>query len=307
MDNSLIPLNELQGLGEVFVKSGFFADSRDASQAIVKILAGRELGFGPIASMTGVYIVNGRPALSASLIAARIKSSGKYDYRVREHDEKHCVIEFFQINGAKESLGVSSFTMEDARRANTKNLDKFPRNMLFARSLTNGARWYCPDVFSGAIYTPDELGAEVGEDGDVIPGEARVIVEKPAAATKTDSGQAIDKTVEAPKPEPSDPLPGYVNPAATLQVPSHSRGNGNGSTDKVVRAVVQTPKWPELIQRAIQAGYVPDTTTPSAMRLLTVVGKAGIQSVNNLNLDEVWKAISAHYEAKREAEALQNN
>ena len=33
--------------------------------------------------------------------------------------------------------------------------------MLFARALTNGARWHCPDVFGGAIYEPEELGAKV--------------------------------------------------------------------------------------------------------------------------------------------------
>jgi hypothetical protein len=30
--------------------------------------------------------------------------------------------------------------------------------MLYARALSNGAKWYCPDVFGGPIYTPDELG-----------------------------------------------------------------------------------------------------------------------------------------------------
>src|SRR4030067_1822876 len=62
----------LSELGQVLVKSGFFSDSRDASQAIVKVLAGRELGFGPIASMTGFYIVKGRVSMSANLIAAAV-------------------------------------------------------------------------------------------------------------------------------------------------------------------------------------------------------------------------------------------
>ena len=53
-----LTINEM---GNVFVKSGFFADTRDQAQAIVKILAGQELGISPIASMTGVYIVKGKP------------------------------------------------------------------------------------------------------------------------------------------------------------------------------------------------------------------------------------------------------
>lgn len=176
LENSLTVGNvqsvaEMTGLGKVFVESGYFSDTKAAAQAVVKMMAGRELNFGPIASMTGVYIVNGRVALSANLMAARIKSSGRYNYRVRSLDAAKCEIEFFERSGtAWESVGLSSFTMDDARKAGTKNLDKFPRNMLFARAMSNGAKWYCADLFSGApIYTPDELGAAVDENGEVIP------------------------------------------------------------------------------------------------------------------------------------------
>ena len=48
-------------------------------------------------------------------------------------------------------------------------MNKFPRNMLFARAISNGARWYCPDLFNGnAVYVPEELGAVVDGDGNVI-------------------------------------------------------------------------------------------------------------------------------------------
>jgi hypothetical protein len=40
--------------------------------------------------------------------------------------------------------------------------------MLFSRALTNGARWYTPDVFGGPVYTPDELGAEVDAEGNAV-------------------------------------------------------------------------------------------------------------------------------------------
>lgn len=160
-------IDELNKLGNIFVQSGFFADTRQAAQAVTKILAGREMGFGPITSMTNIYIVSGRPALSANLVASRIKSSGRYDYRVKKMDATICELEFFEtIDGKRESIGVSTFTLEDAKKAGTKNLEKFPRNMLFARAMTNGARWFCPDVFGGAVYTPEELGATVEMDGE---------------------------------------------------------------------------------------------------------------------------------------------
>ncbi len=164
---------KLTEVAAAFVKSGYFQDSRDVSQAIVKILAGREFGYGPFASMTGIYIIQGRPSMSANLMASAVKNSGRYDYRVRQMDDKACAIEYFQrVDGKWESIGTSTFTIEDARKAGTKNTDKYPRNMLFARAMSNGVRWFCPDTFSTSVYTPEELGAEVAEDGSVIDVES---------------------------------------------------------------------------------------------------------------------------------------
>ena len=28
--------------------------------------------------------------------------------------------------------------------------------MLFARAISNGVKWYCPDVFGGPVYVPEE-------------------------------------------------------------------------------------------------------------------------------------------------------
>lgn len=154
-------------LGSVLVKSGFFQDTKDVAQAIVKVLAGRELGFGPIASMQGVYIVKGRVTLSANLVGAAIQRSGKYTYKVIVLQNDGCQIKFYEHG---KEIGDSRFSLEDAKTAGilSDTYRKFPRNMLFSRALTNGARWYCPEVFNGPIYTPDELGAEVDDEGAVI-------------------------------------------------------------------------------------------------------------------------------------------
>lgn len=148
---------DLPSLGAVLAKSKFFSDTTDAAQAIVKVLAGQELGIGPIAAMTGVYIVKGRVAIGANLMAAAVKRSGKYDYRIIDHSDQVCRIVFFE---AGQQIGESTFTLADARKAGTQNIDKFPRNMLFARAMSNGVRWYTPDVFSTAVYTPDELRSD---------------------------------------------------------------------------------------------------------------------------------------------------
>jgi hypothetical protein len=61
--------------------------------------------------------------------------------------------------------------MDDAGLAGLAGKDnwkKYPKNMLFARAISNGQKWFVPDAFNGAtVYTPDELGASEDADGNV--------------------------------------------------------------------------------------------------------------------------------------------
>jgi hypothetical protein len=173
-------------LGKVLAESGYFQDAQSAAQAAVKVLAGQELGLGPVASMTGVHIIQGKPSVGSQLLAALVKGSRKYDYRIREHTSELCRIEFFELG---KSVGFSDFTMEDAKLAGTAQKDnwrKTPRNMLFARALSNGVRFYCPDLTGGApVYVPEE-GTEVDpETGALVSlGEEAATPEPTPVATK---------------------------------------------------------------------------------------------------------------------------
>lgn len=173
---------EIMVIGKVLHASGYFKDVRDQAQAVAKILYGRELGFSPIVSMSGIHIIEGKPALSSNLLAAMIKRSGKYDYRVVRWDDTECVLMFRQkVDGMWEEVGVSSFSMDDAKRAKViregSGWTKFPKAMLFARALSQGERTYCPDVSACALYVPEELGATVNEAGEVteLPKSARPV------------------------------------------------------------------------------------------------------------------------------------
>lgn len=201
-NETALTLQDTMTLGGVLAKSGYFSDAKGEAQAVVKVLAGREMGFGPIASMTGVHIVQGKPTIGANLLGAAIKGSGKYDYRVVELTDDRVEIAFFEDG---QEVGRSEFTMADAKKAElmgNTTWKKYPRNMLFSRAMSNGARWYCPDVFSGVTpYTPEELGAEVDEEGEVIdvtPSPA------PAPAQAGDEPASLEPppdfmTVEIPK------------------------------------------------------------------------------------------------------------
>lgn len=297
---------DIMTLGAVIAKSGYFQDARDAGQAVVKVLAGQELGLGPIASMTGIYIVKGRVTLSANLIAAIIKRSGRYNYHIKRLDNTGCEIVFTEMGKA---IGTSSFTDDDAKAAGLAgdNWNKYRRNMHFARAMSNGAKWYTPDVFAGPIYTPEELGATVdGETGEIVDGKAHPVTpasqpaqaDAPAAATTTVRSRPpakpseemtdeeivewfTDAPVEAPAPAPA--------PVA----------NGNGKRI----ATVKTPKWQKSIAPFASAypHYQKPDGSPDPHHMLASAVKCGFSEVTDDNLAVVLDALRSRAEKAQAA------
>jgi len=176
MTNSLAiyqQFEQIQGAALAMHKSGFFKDVTSEAQAIVKVMAGAELGIPPFASMTGISIIQGKPTLGANLMASLVKNDPRYDYRVKQCDNEACVLEWFE-NG--QHTGESAFTIEEAKAAGLAGKDnwkKYTSDMLFARAISRGTRRFAPGVFGGSpVYTPDELGADVDPEGYI---EAQVV------------------------------------------------------------------------------------------------------------------------------------
>src|SRR3954453_16685194 len=168
-------------LGQIFARSGLFPDITRASQAVVKILAGRAPRAGPFAAMPDIHLIDGTPVVGAPILAALVRQSAIYDYKVVEWTNARCSIDFYR-HGEKLEPTVT-FTDDDAKRARLaqpradgkpSNHTKFQRTIKFARAMATGVGLHCPDLTAGTpVYTPDELGLE-DPDADVtlVPGVA---------------------------------------------------------------------------------------------------------------------------------------
>lgn len=145
-------------------------------EATIKLLFCLEAGLHLSTANTGLYIVNGKLAVQSNVIAAKLRQHPNYDYEIKEHTDKVCTIEIWRLGRSGEwgIAGVSTFTIEEARKADLLKKDvwmHYPKNMLFGRALTNGYRWYAPDVFGMPLYIPEELGMKVdGEGSPIIEG-----------------------------------------------------------------------------------------------------------------------------------------
>jgi hypothetical protein len=181
----------LQQVGSMFAASGFFQDTKGEAQALTKILAGAENGFGAFASMSGIHIIKGKMEVGADLIATAVKRSGKYDFRVKKLTNDVAEIEFFECSdftGVKwQSIGVSTFSIEDAKKAGASDMyKKYARNMLYARAMSNGQAWFCPDVFQSRVYSEGEISGLEGQYFDVEP-------EKTAVEDQKEIQDALEK------------------------------------------------------------------------------------------------------------------
>lgn len=146
-----------------YAESGYWPDAKSVAQALVKVEAGRALGLPALVAMTEVHVIDGKPTLGAGANAALVKASPRYDYRVLFLTNEKCGIRFLERRSG-EVLGESIFTVDDAAKAGLLNKGpwkQYPRNMLFARAMSNGVAWFCPDVTMGRVYTPEELGADL--------------------------------------------------------------------------------------------------------------------------------------------------
>lgn len=193
---ALDSFDDVQRVAKACAASGFFNDSRDAACAIVKIMAGAELGIPPIAAMTGIHVVKGKTQIGSTLLASQLRRHPAYDYRVREMTDERVVV-VIERNG--EPAGESSFSMDDARAAGLAGgmYDKYRRNMLFARALSNAVRWFAPDLFSTAVYVEGELEDEAPR--------ARVqrrdpVTEDEAPRGPVDDDEPLDADFDEPEP-----------------------------------------------------------------------------------------------------------
>ena len=131
---------------------------KSKGDAFMIVMAGAELGMGPMASIRSLHIIKGKVTMSAELILGMLLSQG---VRARWVTATNEAAELELTRHGSEPHR-ESFTMEDARRAQlTKSggmFEKYPKAMLRARCISAAARAYAPDLMAGGgVYTPEEL------------------------------------------------------------------------------------------------------------------------------------------------------
>ena len=160
----------------------------DPDSATYIIALGRDFGLNAAQSLQAIDLIGGRPALRAMYKAAFLIQAG-YSWKALKHDDTISSYRFYlrgeALTDAEDKPLNISFTIEEAAKAGyvdkargsadkdgkakAGNYDKIPKNMLFARMISNFHRWHAPQVMGATM-------PEVGEliDAAIIETESRM-------------------------------------------------------------------------------------------------------------------------------------
>lgn len=131
---------------------------------LVAIEYGYSLGIAPIQALSDVYVVNGKPAASANLLAALVRKAG-HKLRI-EGDDEQATATLVRSDDPDYEF-KATWTIEKAKKAFL--LDKagpwhqYPGAMLRARAISEVVRMGATDALMGVAYTPEEIGVEETE------------------------------------------------------------------------------------------------------------------------------------------------
>lgn len=166
--HSLEPANlsQAMNLANALFASRLFQAYGSPEAVLATILAGRELGIGTMSALKGYHIIEGKPSMSADLMAAIVKRSPLCkQFEIIERTTERATIRIWRT-GEANYLDVS-YSVDDAKRAKTYKAggawEKDPAGMCVARCKAIGARLKWEDLL-GNVYTPEEMGREDFEE-----------------------------------------------------------------------------------------------------------------------------------------------
>lgn len=186
--NNFVTVEEQLAYAEKLIASKMVPFSRPETVVLV-INAGKEMGLGPVSSLTNMFSVGGKLGMSNHLMNALARKAGIEvelikDYEPVYNDDKTQVVDtittmrFYRYSTLREKVVHQdvSYRWSDAHAAGYTTKDNWitkPRNMMRARCMAEGIRLVAPDVITGVFYSGNEMLDQTGKiiefDGEGNP------------------------------------------------------------------------------------------------------------------------------------------
>lgn len=187
---------------------------------------GRTLGITPIAAITGIHVIEGKPSASAALISGLVRQAG-HKLRVtgnglsataqiiRADDPDFT----YEVTWELRKNPNGNPSAEDASLLNKDVWKKYPAAMLKARAISQVARDACEEVLFGLHYTPEELNARVDADGLPLDAEVQQLHRvQPANNDQWATPAPQAPGVKPPEQQTADDAATFTNPDAIREL-----------------------------------------------------------------------------------------
>lgn len=229
---------------------------RNEGEIVAVILAGRELGIPPMASIRGIKLVKGNVTLDAAMQLALMVRAGAKVTWLKDGRDGTAQLKLERVG---QEPHTSTYSLEDARRAGLSgdNWTKHPAAMLRARCVTAAGKAFMPDVLAG-VYLPDELPSDEPArtheaPENVLDAIAEAPVTKPAAG-----GQRTETHPTEPARAGSTAAsePGVSVSAEGRTASSHAAGERAVAADgELLDASAWRARYEAEASAAVDAGF----------------------------------------------------
>lgn len=244
-------------LAEVLAFARVLADSREFGFATppealaARILAGLEIGVPPIVAASNIGFQNGKLTVSASLQAALLNRSERWDVELVESTDDVCRLAFHDHQRGRTTEVAYHYSEAVAAKLPDKPSGKgqnpwkvYKADMVYASALKRGVKRVAASLLLGhAAYTTGDLGD---------PGPADMVTADPLAETPPALETVQDETpetgtAEAAAVEPSAPAEPQAEPLPTEPLATAEQVDALLGWQEVLE--IHPDDWTEILGR----------------------------------------------------------
>lgn len=154
MNTAIVAVQDIERMAAAVAASKLFGIN-SVDQAMSLMLIAQAEGMHPAIAARDFHIIQGRPALKADAMLARFQQAGG-KVKWNAYTDTKVSGTFSHPAGGEITIEWDMARAKAAGIAGKDNWQKYPRQMLRARTISEGVRTVCPGVTTG-LYTPEEI------------------------------------------------------------------------------------------------------------------------------------------------------
>lgn len=198
---AVVTFSEMEKLAHSVAASGLFG-LKTKEQAMALMAIAQAEGMHPASAAMQYNIIQGKATLTAEAIMARfLKTGGKVEWH--EYNDEKVSATFSHPVGGTVKIDWDMQRAKKAGLAGKDNWIKWPRNMLKARVISEGARMVNPGSTNN-FYTPDEV-----EDFNTLPPKKQKpdlpeLIQQQPQQQKIETMYDENEVIDSPSPSPEN-------------------------------------------------------------------------------------------------------